>query len=500
MGQPDTLRICGAHVFDGTGAPARHADVLVEGDRVVSVGALGGAKGGRELDASGLALAPGFIDVHTHDDFAALLHPDMAFKLRGGVTTCVVGNCGFGPAPFDEARRLTGALTPGLTPDPYEGVRGYFEQLQRAHPGTNVAALAGHGTIRMAAMGAAEREPTTTELASMKSILREAVDAGALGLSTGLIYEPGRHAGAEEIAELAREFRGTSGLYATHMRDEGTGLLDSVREAIGIGAQAGIPVQISHLKASGRESWGLVADALTLIEEAQARGEDVHADQYPYTAGSTMLRAVLQNGAFDSRDDSGGFRAVRPEEVVIAAAPGHREWEGRSIAVLARELGSAPREAAERVERESPGVTVIVHMMSEDDVQTVLRHPATMIGSDGIPTLDGKPHPRLYNTFARVVGHYGRDLGLFSLETAVHRMTGFPAAKFGLLGRGVIADGAFADLVLFDPARLVDRGTFDAPNRYPEGIAHVFVNGEHAVRDGRATGVRAGRGLLRGRP
>jgi N-acyl-D-aspartate/D-glutamate deacylase len=329
VSEPDTLRICGAQVFDGSGAPAIHADVLLEGDRIAGVG---GAGGGRELDASGLALAPGFIDVHSHDDFAALLHPDMQFKLRGGVTTSVVGNCGFGPAPFAEARRLTGALTPGLEPDPYEGVRGYFEQLEQTRPGTNIAVLAGHGTIRMAAMGAAEREPTRDELAAMKSILREAVDAGVLGISTGLIYEPGRYADAGEIAELAREFRGTGGLYATHMRDEGTGLLDSVREAIGIGAQAGIPVQISHLKASGRESWGLVTDALALIEAAQARGEEVHADQYPYTAGSTILRAVLQNRAFDPSGGPGAFSAVRPEEVVVASAPAHREWEGRSIA------------------------------------------------------------------------------------------------------------------------------------------------------------------------
>ncbi len=489
--------IRGARIFDGGGGPALEADLAIADDRVASIGALEGATAPREVDAGGLALSPGFIDVHTHDDFAALVHPAMGFKLRGGVTSCVVGNCGFGPAPFAEARALAEAFTPRLELDPYDGFRGYFERLEDTRPGANIGVLAGHGTIRLAVLGRADRAPTGRELDAMKVIVREAADAGALGLSTGLIYEPGRYADTEEIAELTRELRGTGALYATHMRDEGGGLLASVREAIAIGAQAGAPVQISHLKASGRENWGRVAEALALIQAAQARGEDVHADQYPYTAGSTILRAVMQNDAFTATTRVGGIGAVRPQDVVVASASAHPEWEGRSIAVLADAFACPPQQAAERVERESPGATVVVHMMSEDDVQTVLRHPATMIGSDGIPTLEGKPHPRLYNTFARVLGHYARDLGVVPLETAIHRMTGFPARKFRLRDRGVVAEGAFADLVVFDPARIIDRGTFEDPNRYPDGIEHVFVNGRHAVQGGALTGIRAGRALLR---
>ncbi len=489
--------IRGAQLFDGTGSPARGADLGIEGERLAAVGSLDAATAALELDASGQAVAPGFIDVHTHDDFAALVVPDMGFKLRGGVTTCVVGNCGFGPAPFAEARAMAEAFTPGLSLAPYDGTRGYLERVEETEPGVNIAALAGHGTIRLAVLGREARAPEGRELEAMKAWVREAGDAGALGLSTGLIYEPGRYAETDEIAELAAELRGSGALYATHMRDEGAGLLDSVREAIAIGESADLPVQISHLKASGRENWGRVVEALALVEAAQKRGQTVFVDQYPYTAGSTVLRAVIQNEAFDPAQTSGGIGAVRPDDVVVASAVGHPEWEGQSIAALAEGFRLPPQEAAERIERDAPGATVVLHMMSEDDVETVMRHPATMIGSDGIPTLAGKPHPRLYNTFARVLGHYARDRGLFPLETAIHRMTGFAAQTFGLGDRGTLAEGAFADLVVFDPQRVIDRGTFEHPNRYPDGIEHVFVNGRHAVRHGALTEARGGRALRR---
>lgn len=258
-----------------------------------------------------------------------------------------------------------------------------------------------------------------------------------------------------------------------------------------------MPVQISHHKAAGRDNWGRVAETLRLIESAQARGVDVHADQYPYTAGSTLLAAVLDNGAFRDDGTPGGIGRVTADDVVVAAAPGHPAWEGRSIAAVAGDLGLEARAAAEHVVAQAPGATAIIHMMCEDDVQTVLRHPSTMIGSDGIPTLDGRPHPRLYNTFARVLGHYARDLGVLPLAEAVYRMTGFAAAKFGLAERGVVRAGAFADLVLFDPATVIDRGTFESPNRYPAGIVDVFVNGVRVVRGGEPTTARPGQVLRR---
>ena len=491
-----SMLIRGALVYDGTGAPPQHADVAVAGDRIADIGSCDGRTATIDIDAAGLSLAPGFIDVHTHDDFAALRHPDLGFKTRGGVTTCVVGNCGFGPAPYAQALTLIDSLAPGAQPEPWNGHTGYAERLAAQGIGANVGILAGHGTLRLAAMGSAARAPEDAEMAAMQALLREALDAGALGLSSGLIYEPGKHAHTDELIELAAVMRGSGALYATHMRDEGAGLLASVDEAITIGARAGVAVQISHHKASGRDNWGLVRDSLRRIEAAQARGESVHADQYPYTAGSTMLRAVLDNGAFQPQV-RGGIGVVLPDDVLVASAPGYGGWEGRTIAELASSFDLDPRAAAERVVAAAPGATAVIHMMSEDDVRTVMRHPSTMIGSDGIPTLEGKPHPRLYNSFARVLGHYARDEAVFDMATAIHRMTGFAAAKFGLAERGVVRVGAYADLVLFDARTIIDRGTFEEPNRYPDGIDTVIVNGVSVVRRGRLLDALPGRVLRR---
>ena len=479
-------------LYDGSGAPSVVADLAIEGDRIAAVGAVPGAAL-QTLDGRGLALAPGFIDVHTHDDFAAVAHPDMGFKLTGGVTTCIVGNCGFGAAPHAAACVIAKTLHPGISLPEWQGYRGYVRRLEQCTPGVNVGVLVGHGTARLAAMELAARPPSAAEMATMKAIVAEGLEAGALGLSSGLIYDPGRFAATDELVELAALMRGSGALYATHMRDEGAGLLDSVREAIEIGERAQVPVQISHHKASGRDAWGLVSQSLQLIEAAQARGLSVHADQYPYTAGSTVLAAVFRDGRFGGP----GLGTLRPEDVVIASTAAHPQWEGKSFAELAAAMRCDPAAAALRVLEADSAVTVVLHMMSEADVRTVMRHPSTMIGSDGIPTLEGKPHPRLYGTFARVLGRYARDEGLFGLAEAIYRMTGFAAAKFGLRDRGVIRPGAFADLVLFDPLRIIDRGTYENPKVPPDGIRAVFVNGAQAVEGTQLTGKRSGRVLRR---
>ncbi len=490
-GQFDTM-IREVALYDGTGAPPVTADVAIEGDRIAAVGAAPGAAR-QILDGRGLALAPGFIDVHTHDDFAALAHPEMGFKLAGGVTTCIVGNCGFGAAPHAAASVMAKTLHPGIALAEWQGYAGYLRRLEEHAPGVNVGVLVGHGTARLAAMGLEARAPSGAEMATMKAIVAEGLEAGALGLSSGLIYDPGRFAATEELIEIAALMRGSGALYATHMRDEGAGLLDSVREAIEIGERAGVPVQISHHKAAGRAAWGLVNRSLQLIEAAQARGLSVHADQYPYTAGSTVLSAVFRDGRFGGP----GLGALRPEDVVIASTAAHPQWEGRSFAELATEMHCDSAIAATRVLETDGAVTVILHSMSEEDVRTVMRHPSTMIGSDGIPTLEGKPHPRLYGTFARVLGRYARDERLFGLAEAIYRMTGFAAAKFGLRERGVIRPGAFADLVLFDAQRIIDRGTYQNPNVPPEGIHAVFVNGALAAQGTQVTAKRSGRVLRR---
>ncbi len=489
--------IRGGTIYEGTGAPGVRADVGVRGDRIAAVGVIG-ERGGVELDASTLAVSPGFVDVHSHDDFAVLLEPQMAFKVMQGVTTDVVGNCGSGVVPFEAALKRFRRMSPGAEPPRWDNFTGYLARVNEAAPSCNVAVLIGHGSLRHGAMGLDQRAPTASELDRMRASTREGVEAGAVGLSTGLIYEPGRYARTEEVIALARELASGGGLYATHMRGEGDGLLDAVAEAIRIGEEAGVPVQISHHKAAGRNNWGRVRDSLRLIEQARARGLDVTADQYPYTAGSTSLHAVVQNGAFRA-DSPGGLGRLSADDVLIASAPGHPEWEGLRLAELAARWGVGDEAAALRViEVEGEACFVVVFSMDEADVRTVMAHPTTMIGSDGVPAAGSKPHPRLYGCFPRVLGHYSRDERVLDLPTAIHRMTGMPAAKFRLVDRGVIRPGAFADLVIFDPSRIRDAATYEDPRRFPEGIRAVYVNGIAVARDGRHTGARPGRALRRG--
>lgn len=490
--------IRGATIFDGTSAPPRVADLAISGDRIAAIGKIDGS-GADEIAAHGLALAPGFIDVHSHDDFAVFTSPAMDFKVMQGVTTDIVGNCGMGAAPYDTVRAHFGMFFGEAALPGWDGYRGYLEAVDRDPPSLNVAALVGHNTVRAAVIGMERRAPSADELRAMRELVREGLEAGAVGLSTGLIYEPGRHSATEEIIELSREVARTGGVYATHMRNEASALLDAVRETIRIARESGASAQISHHKAAGPRNWGKVRDSIALIEQARAEGLDVSADQYPYTSGSTVLSAVLHNNALNPRGDRGGIARVEPERVLIASAPAHPEYEGKTIAELAEAFGLSAEEAARKVDSDEHGRTIaILNLMDEDDVRTVMRHPATMIGSDGI-ALGGKPHPRLYGTFPRVLGHYARELGLLRMEEAIHRMTGMAAEKFGLSDRGVLRAGAFADLVIFDPATIIDTATYQEPKRYPAGIAHVFVNGTAVVRDGAHTGARPGRALRHSR-
>ncbi len=485
-----------ASIVDGTGAPAFEASLGIRGDRVDKVGEVA-EHGNLEIDARGLTVAPGFIDVHSHDDWAVLLTPEMDFKVMQGVTTDVVGNCGMGAAPNPAAAVIFRALHgPAAKVPEWTDYAGYFRAVDENPPSLNVAVLAGHGSLRLGAMGTAQREPSAGEMAAMRGWLRDAIDAGAVGLSTGLVYEPGRYARTEEIIELAREMRGSGALYASHMRNEARGLLDSIRETIRIGEAAGVAIQISHHKASGVENWGMVRQSLKLIDEARQAGLDVSADQYPYTSGSTVLSAVLQNGGLDESGVAGGMGVVPPERILIASVPSRPEWEGRRLDAIAAEMDLGAIEAARKIVGADPGTVVVLDLMSEDDVRMVMTHPSTMIGSDGL-AMGGKPHPRLYGTFPRVIGHYAREGGLMSLEEAIHRMTGMAAEKFHLRDRGVIREGAFADLVIFDAKEILDTATYTDPRRYPAGISHVFVNGAAVVRDGVHLGARAGRALRR---
>ncbi len=505
MGTPHVdVAIRGARIYDGSGGEGRVGDVAVAGDRIAAVSLGSDDEGsrawraGREIDARGLALAPGFIDVHSHDDLAVLLYPEMRFKVMQGVTTDVVGNCGFGVAPAGPASAVFRAFHPAHQLGGWDGYRGYMEVVEREPPSVNVAVLAGHGTLRLGAMAQPRGQPSAGELMQMQAWLEAALEAGALGFSTGLIYDPGRAARAEEIVALAHVAAAAGGLYATHMRNEASGLLDSIRETLLVGEATGVAVQVSHHKAAGRENWGRVRDSLRLLEAARAGGLDATADQYPYTSASTVLAAIVENDALNPRGNAGGLGRVDGTNVSLASAPRHPKYEGKTLADVAAVRGISAEAAAQwLVDSEGLAVTAIIEVMDEHDVRTVLAHPTTMVGSDGIPTLDGKPHPRLYGTFARVLGYYVREAGVLSLAEAVHRMTALPAAKFRLRDRGAVHTGAFADLVLFDPATIRDTATYADPHHHPLGIAHVFVNGVQVVRDGVHTGARPGRVLRR---
>jgi len=491
--------IAGATIYDGSGAPGFVGDIVIDDGRILSVGESAASADAQVIDGTGLSVAPGFIDVHTHDDFAAIIHPDMAFKNRGGVTTCIVGNCGFGAAPVEAARGFAKVLHPASTLPDYDGYAGYMSYLDENRPGVNIGVLAGHGTIRAAGMKDAadmSASPSEGELATMIDLTTEALDAGVLGVSSGLVYEPGRHADTEELIALASVMRGTGALYASHIRDEGDRLVESVTEAIDVGRAAGVPVQISHHKATGSVNWGKVRDSLALIDKARAEGQQVHADQYPYTAGSTSLESVAENYRIVKGEASDGS-SISGDNLVIASCEAEPAWEGRSMNELADEFGCSPAEAAQRVLEAASTTTVILHVMAEEDVRTVMAHDSTIIGSDGLPTLEGKPHPRLYNSFARVLGHYSRDVGVLPLAEAIARMSGRSADVFGLHDRGHLSPGYAADVVVFDEKSIIDRGTFADPNLYPDGIHHVFVNGVDVVRNGEPTGERPGQVLRR---
>jgi len=486
------LVIRNARLIDGSGAPAVSGDLAIEGERIAAVGRVPGA-GRREIDAGGKALAPGFIDTHTHDDGALLRYPEMRFKLAQGVTTCVTGNCGFAVAPAAQAagRIVAESAILGLggAAVTWDDLESYRQAVAARRPAVNAIALAGMGTLRYAALRNERRAPAAAELAQMRGWVEQAMEQGACGLSTGLIYEPNRWAETDEIAALCRAIAPRGGVYATHMRNESDKLLDAVEETLTIGRDAGCGVHISHHKASARRVWGLVKDSLAKVDAARAAGQDVTLDVYPYPAGSTRLEALWRLGSFQDPEYAPLIR--------IATCPGHPEWQGKSVAEVADALDLPYDQAAERIVLGEGRETVVIQFtMSEDDVETNLRHPAVMVGSDGIPVLEGLPHPRLFGTFPRVLSRYVRERGVAPLEEMVRRMTSLPAARFGLAGRGLLREGAYADLVLFDPETVRDTATYEAPMQEPEGIALVVVNGVVACEHGSHTGAGTGR-LLR---
>jgi N-acyl-D-amino-acid deacylase len=477
------LVLRGATILDGTGAPGFVAEVAVDDDRISVISPEGGLSGRREIDLAGRCLAPGFIDVHTHDDRLVLIDPAMAPKVSQGISTVVVGNCGVSLAPLALGEREPPQplnLLGGRADFRFASMAAYRVAVDAAEPAVNVAALVGHSSLRVAAMDSLDRPANDREIETMRGRLADALAEGASGLSTGLYYPPAKAAVIDEVVPLAHEVALAGGIYTTHMRDEDDFVLDSLEETFETGRRAQVPVVVSHHKCAGRRNWGRSLETLPMIEAAAAR-QEVGVDVYPYAACSTVLSA-------EAVDD-----AIR---TIVTWSTPHPEVNGRDLADIAADWGVSQREACRRLD---PAGAVYFDM-HEDDVQRILAHPLVMIGSDGIPH-DTHPHPRLWGTFPRVLGHYARDLGLFSLSEAVRKMTLLPATKFRLHGRGRIAVGHFADLVVFDPATVADAATFDHPIAPARGIDLLLVNGAVAYDpQGRLKGERRGRFLQRSQP
>jgi N-acyl-D-amino-acid deacylase len=513
-----SLLIRGGTVIDGSGAPRERADVAVEGDRIAAIGRGLDGLATRTIDATGHVVAPGFIDAHSHSDLFYFGCPSAESKIRQGCTTEVVGMCSFSPAPIapgraDMVRSWAGGI--GASVDfRWEAFPEYLDALRARAPSINIAQFVGHGALRLATVGAENRPVTGDDLRAMERLLAEAMDAGAYGYSTGLVYPPSGYSATPELVALARSMARRGGLYFSHVRGESGMVEDSIREAIRIGEESDVGVQIAHVKVGGRENWGKMDRVLRLIDEARARGVDVTGDVYPYHAGSTKMDNLMPAWVHDGgipkllerladRERWGTLSqgAVGFDEIQIATCRRH-ELEGLTLAALARLTGGTPAEALmDLLLDQKATVGMVSFSQNLENVAKVLAHPAIMIGSDSIGLSEGegprpgKPHPRMYGTFPRVLGEYARERGLFSLETAIHKMTGMPAQRLRFRERGLLRPGYAADIAVFDPATVKDESTYADPHCYPTGIPYVVVNGTVVVDGGRMHAAATGRVL-----
>ncbi len=496
---PYDVVILNGTVYDGTGSEPFTADIGIRGERIATIGDLDDAQATRVIDAKGLAVSPGFIDMHTH------LGPIMRMPLaeshvRQGCTTALGGPDGGGPWPFGE----------------------YLDSLETFDLGINVAYLVGHNTVRRRVMGMEDRKPTGQEMDTMKSFIGQAMEAGAFGISTGLKYLPGTFSELDEVIELSKVASGAGGIYTSHLREEGLGLLEAVEEAIIISREAQIPVVLTHHKAIGVKMWGASSKTLSMVDSARLAGLDIMMDQYPYAASHTGISVLIPSWAmegnkfservedpvlkdsiksgiiFNILNDRGGNDLNR---IQFSRVSWKKELEGKTMKDWAEMEGLEPtvENGAELVIKAqlNGGTGTIYHAMDEADVENIMKHPMTMTGSDGRLSQpgEGHPHPRAYGTFPRILGHYVRDKQLMPLETAIHKMTGLSAQRLGIDDRGFLKEGNYADITLFDPETIIDKASFTEPHQYPDGIPYVIVNGTLAVDEGNFQGVGYGKVL-----
>lgn len=515
------LLIKNGKIIDGTGNAWYKADVAVEKGRIAAIGRdLGKAE--TVIDGSGHIVSPGFIDIHSHSDLPALIDPMAHSKIRQGVTTEVVGQCGNSAAPlYDSLRAYKEKYGRSGVPEDFEfnwtTMESYLKLLDKSGIALNIAAVVGHGTVRANVLGYENRDPTDTELNEMRKHIRDAMVQGAFGMSTGLIYPPSVYGKQAEITELAKVVSEYNGIYFSHIRGEAETLLDAVVEACEIGKDGGTPVQIAHFKASGRPNWGKVKESLALVEKYRNLGVEVTFDQYPYIASSTGLTALLPHWAHEGgavkmlerlKDPATKERIKNDlrlnyywSEVMVTNAKKHPQYNGKHIEEIAKMMGKEPFDAyVELLILENTQVPSVMFGMTEDDVRLVMKSPYGMVGSDGSaisPTgiwEHSVPHPRLYGTFPRVLGYYVRE-GVISLQEGVRKMTGAPAQKLGFKDRGLIKEGYLADITVFDPDTIEDVATFTDPQRYAAGIPYVVVNGEIVIEKGEHTGKLPGKAL-----
>jgi len=530
---PCDILIRGGLVFDGSGAAGRPADLAIRDGRIAAIGADLADDAATVIDAEGLVVAPGFIDIKTHSDFTLPINPRAESNVRQGVTTEIIGHCGFSVAPAlpGKVELLREYLSPSAPWLPFKETS--FPDYLAAFPATavNAGMLVGHNTLRLMVMGMASPPPTAAELATMIALLEEALAAGALGLSSGLFTAPGSYAQPDEMVALGRVLKRHNAGYFTHIRDESSKVLEAVEEAIAIAETCGVHVEIVHFKCSGLDNWGKARAALDMIARAKARGLDVDCDAYPYAAGSNPLKNLMpqwvQAGGVAAmlarlklaetrarirvdiaRDGLNNWGRIPSWDCVqISISPHLPQHAGRSLGALAAERGQDPIDTvADYLIEDEAATRVLVSSISEDDIRDVVRSPLALVGSDGncVATYgtvsQGMPHPRFYGTFPRVIGHYVGELGLIPLALAIHKMTGATARALKLRDRGLIREGYRADLTIFDPADFKDRATYADPHRYPSGErTTVIVNGTIVVENATHTGALPGVVLRRDR-